>query len=767
MLILLAHLRHSLRPVWGHNTVGQSVLRILVALMLLTSIVMANDSTIRVDSFNTLPDSGQSTFRANSRKYWEHEGAQQRGDHFGPFISSGGIHGIAGGLTSAAFATVAYVPERISQTSTAITYAAAQADVCWTILSSDNNGIAGWTRVGTTAYYYQCEGDTTPNQPTLPPNSVWLMQIVIAAGAINTVTELADRRITATETISNARTIGRQAVWTIERGGTIALNAVLTFGGELRAPRVSIFTGTLANLVFAAQHRTAVLYPEWFGVVGDCVTDDSALMTSAFAAASSGRLMVPLAPICYRTGAVEVLIKGPMTLWGYGATFDHITPAATSGLIIGNTTASHAKDVHVYGLTVDLRRGLLDQVSFGSGITVRFGDNVHIRETNVKNTGFQGIGVDRGGSEVYIENNNITRAGGDGIHVGGQTSPDTIKDVYIKENRILDSADGGIGITGGVDGYINNVWVVDNIITGTRGGGGMDIEGAQSIMVRGNRVYGHAKNGILIGTTQVQQPSDIFVESNDIGPSLSVSDWAVNIFRANFGAFVLHPIVIRNNNFFNAGTQAGCVSIAGSHRIDISNNDCLSTAGGTAKGVQLAGDATWPVDDVMIRGNRFTGQQFSIWFANTANNTNIRTYGNEYQNMTALTNISSGPTLHEVMTPSEMVFFRNEALTVTSDVIIEPMVAGRIQSVGANTRVMFQIYRSDAGGGGTGLVELYNVTSSTVLATITVPGGAAAGWQQADDFSFVTALSTLTVRFRRSVAGFGPLTLTSATLSVR
>mgnify|MGYP001566972242 FL=1 len=156
----------------------------------------ADHGALRQDTFNPLPDSTLPTFPTNSRTMWDHEQSQREGRTHAPFIYSGGLHGISSTLTSATFATEAFVPERVLQTSTAITYAAIANDVCWTIISSDNDGITGWTRVGsgsTGAYYYQCEGDTTPNQPTLPPNSAWLMgPITITASAIAAVQDKRD-----------------------------------------------------------------------------------------------------------------------------------------------------------------------------------------------------------------------------------------------------------------------------------------------------------------------------------------------------------------------------------------------------------------------------------------------------------------------------------------------------------------------------------------------------------------------------------------------
>lgn len=153
-------------------------------------------SSLRNNTFNTLPDTGNPNIRTQLQNFADHELPQREGEHVGPYVFSGGVHGTSASLTAAAFATVAYVPERVSQAATAITYAAIANDVCWTIISSDNNGITGWTRVGsgnTGGYYYQCEGDTTPNEPTIPPNSLLLMLVRISGSAITSVEPRAPR----------------------------------------------------------------------------------------------------------------------------------------------------------------------------------------------------------------------------------------------------------------------------------------------------------------------------------------------------------------------------------------------------------------------------------------------------------------------------------------------------------------------------------------------------------------------------------------------
>ena len=165
--------------------------------MLVTPGAWANHDGLRINPFYTNPinSSGQGTasFGPQLREALDHETAERDGEHWRPYVFSGGLHAASSTLTSSAFATVAYVPERVSQTSTAITYAAVANDVCWTIISSDNNGITGWTRVGsgsTGAYYYQCEGDSTPNEPALPANSTWLLRATVTESALVTVTDL-------------------------------------------------------------------------------------------------------------------------------------------------------------------------------------------------------------------------------------------------------------------------------------------------------------------------------------------------------------------------------------------------------------------------------------------------------------------------------------------------------------------------------------------------------------------------------------------------
>ena len=246
---------------------------------------------LRNDTFGTLPDSNTADFRATSRTLWDYEAALREGRYSSPFVYSGGIHAATGSLVSNAFATEAFVPERANQIAAAITYTALTNAVCWVIISSDDDGIAGWVRVGTTAYYYQAQTGAVPIapiEPDIPANSILLMQVTITDSAIVTVTDRRAMRpvasgitsygslsqaITAIGGLSNDLVINRSQVVGVNT--TIPSNITLIFSdlGMLDiqpgitltlnapfAPPRQIFTGT-GTVAFV---RDSVIKSEWF-----------------------------------------------------------------------------------------------------------------------------------------------------------------------------------------------------------------------------------------------------------------------------------------------------------------------------------------------------------------------------------------------------------------------------------------------------------------------------------------------------------------------
>ena len=257
--------------VFGEGTMLMTLRWILIAFLgcfLITS-AFANHSNLRINPFNTNPinTSGRPTseFPTDLREALDHEIAQQSGEHFSPFVYSGGVHGTSSTFTTTTFPTVAYVPERINQVATAITYAADATDICWTIISSDNDGITSWTRVGTTSYYYRCDTDTAP---TLPANSAWLMQVTISGSAITAVTDRSTRQ----------PFIGVHIRATLPAVGVRGRLARVTDA----PPDLLIDTGTVWLSLTSEIPNVKAL-----GVIGDGVADDQTAITAAIAAYNS------------------------------------------------------------------------------------------------------------------------------------------------------------------------------------------------------------------------------------------------------------------------------------------------------------------------------------------------------------------------------------------------------------------------------------------------------------------------------------------------
>ena len=207
---------------------------------------------LRNDPFNALPDTNKSTIRTDGLTFFGHEDAQREGRHFVPFIATGGLHSTSASLTSAAFATEAYVPERIDQTATSITYVALAGDTCTTIISSANTGIAGWTRVGTTAYYFKCSASAA--RPLLPANSAFLMAISIsgAGPAITTVLDLTYGPLSMVAEASLASFYGVKCDGGTTDNSTPLVNALLAvkrWGGKLILPGSSLTCDYSTGLV--------------------------------------------------------------------------------------------------------------------------------------------------------------------------------------------------------------------------------------------------------------------------------------------------------------------------------------------------------------------------------------------------------------------------------------------------------------------------------------------------------------------------------------
>ena len=253
------------------------------------------------------------------------------------FIRSGGLHGTSGSLISPPFATRAWVDGRdINEPSTTIAYACAANDIGWTIISSDNDGITGWTRVGTTAYYYLCQGDTTPNQPVLPANSAWLMQVTVSGSAITAVASLL---MPDTHTSVDARRFGGT---TAAAKINAALRMCATAGCTVDARG---FTGTQTlntNIWDGITAANTVLFGHT--IFTTSVTQIPPSYTAVQCALGGGRIgtsAVPISGTIFRwTGAVStpmLTISGVNHVHVTGCTFDAQSTAGSTGILLEGT----------------------------------------------------------------------------------------------------------------------------------------------------------------------------------------------------------------------------------------------------------------------------------------------------------------------------------------------------------------------------------------------------------------------------------------------
>lgn len=280
--------------------------------------VTFNGIVVVEDPVGSLTGAGTYVF---NKKLWGQSQAYE--DVLSNFVKSGGLYGTSVNLTSPTFATRAWLNGvEIHQGATAIAYPAQANDVCWTIISSDNDGILNWTRVGTTAYYYRCEGDTTPNQPILPEHSSWLSQITVTTSAIAAVKDMRVRSSTQgihvstfsalqTVLIDYSASLSEVTVHiaqpiNVTNSITVTKNVYLSFANNTYLLNENTIIITLRTCPIAGQHKIfdtaqqdsttegiawqATCRPnvKWFGASGQDDVDDKPAFQAALDAVKLG-----------------------------------------------------------------------------------------------------------------------------------------------------------------------------------------------------------------------------------------------------------------------------------------------------------------------------------------------------------------------------------------------------------------------------------------------------------------------------------------------
>lgn len=155
--------------------------RVLLALFLLASPALAQQT------HNTVP-SATASFITDLQTYLLNEDPNRFKEFFGgTYTISGGTHGTGAGLTKTPTSLLAYPGGYYATESGSITYQ--DNATCWVVATyTTTSALTGnFVRVSGTKYAIDC---VTVGQPTQPANSVYLMKVVTAAGAVTTVTDL-------------------------------------------------------------------------------------------------------------------------------------------------------------------------------------------------------------------------------------------------------------------------------------------------------------------------------------------------------------------------------------------------------------------------------------------------------------------------------------------------------------------------------------------------------------------------------------------------
>jgi hypothetical protein len=225
----------------------------------------------------------------------------------------------------------------------------------------------------------------------------------------------------------------------------IATTKTLTINGTLDAGLYQIFSCTGTGKVVFGSGSTVNVFSEWFGAVGDGVTDDYAPITSAITAAPSGSILSFMAKT-YKTSPLTITkaitlkgTRGPAygTTGGSGTVLSAIgdqthvvklSCAGTPGALVapnGQLRGLQMRDIILHGGSHAISVGVLDLYGIAGAhfehieCTMATGPLVRLQsvwDTDFKRCFFRNGGVDGGetikfdsivGVDINTQNNNI------------------------------------------------------------------------------------------------------------------------------------------------------------------------------------------------------------------------------------------------------------------------------------------------------------------------------------------------------------------------
>lgn len=499
-----------------------------------------------------------------------------------------------------------------------------------------------------------------------------------------------------------------------------------------------------------------------YGAVGNGSTDDTVAIQAALNAVPiTGGVVYfpPSAGTSFYRFTAALVIKSYTTIFGYGAKLKNIGTGVFAGLTAVGTEALYKTSISIYGVEVDLNGTALLDVN-AIGILGTFCNEFRVEDCIVRNAWGQGIALGGGGARCWFNRNTIFGSWGDNIHIGDPNFGNIIKDWWITNNACYGANDGGIA--GGIASATRGV-IADNIIDGA-GGPGIDLSGANNVTVSGNRVYNYLQHGIRLNTYGGDN-FNVEVSGNTVGQSANGFS-CITLFQPNIATST--GVISIHDNFLtqvSAAAFTGCIYVSGANNVVIKNNELA----GATTGIILDGVVTTsPNTNVFISGNRFKGNTVAVGTgAASDNGAWIVDASNQFIGVTTPTSYPAQPALWCADRASTNAFFRGQAYTTNATAFSEIDIGSRIKKVSAGQRIECTVYASDNAipANGDAEIQLYNVTTSSVIATLTIVGGSALAWFTVVQ-TILPADAELTLRYRRTFASAYIVTVRSAVLNI-
>lgn len=234
----------------------------------------------------------------------------------------------------------------------------------------------------------------------------------------------------------------------------------------------------------------SVVRPEWFGAVGDGITDDSDAIQRAERYLATGGDIVFASGRTYMKRKLFTVSRGRVRLWGYGAViYSYVSPAQVAGpngsMPIAINLASRESGIYGFTLYTNLRvrrgghpfhagiwlsgpnqQAIDNRVEYAqNAVFVRFASNYAVARNIAYRTVADGFHQTTGSTDGTIVCNLVRENGDDGVAVVnyGLAAPPSVRRFLIADNDIADQYHGrGITVGGGADVTIRNNLIVRN-----------------------------------------------------------------------------------------------------------------------------------------------------------------------------------------------------------------------------------------------------------------------------------------------------------------